>query len=91
MDCGFEEGEEGGVGDGVGEVDFVAAGWGGFTDVVYGFLAGAVDGGEVDYDIAGLVDEVVEDGVETGCGVGDEYDGRGWCVDVLCHCCSGLI
>ena len=79
------------VRDWVGVFDFSAFGWGGFGDVFDGFVAASVDCGEVDDHISGLVDEVAEDGVYAGAGVGYENDAFDWRVEILGNGCSGCI
>ncbi len=73
---GAEGGEDGGVRAGVEEGDGARGEEGGvrFEEVVDCFVAAGVDGGEVEDFVAavGVPDYVAEDGVDAGCGVGDE-------------------
>ena len=87
----LEIGAEVFVRDWVGVFDLSALGWGGLGDVFDCFVAASVDCGEVDDHISGLVDEVAEDGVYAGAGVGYENDAFDWRVEILGNGCSGCI
>lgn len=72
--------------DGVGIFDLVALDGSGLRHVFDSLLTGTVDSVEVDDDIAGVVDEVVQNSVEARGSVGNDYDGGDGGVDIPRQC-----
>jgi len=89
-DCFEGVGEEG-VRDGIGVLDFYCFRGCCFGDVGDGFLACAVNGGEVDDLVSGLERKVAQDGIDARGGIWDVCDCFDWSIEVLGNCSSRFV
>lgn len=72
-------------------LDLHALGRRGLGDVLNGQVASLVDSGEVEDVVALFEGKVAQHRVHAGCGVGDEDDGFGRCVEEGCDCGAGRV